>query len=248
VQLDDAVLVLDELRAVKSDAELAIMREGAEAVVEAMRAVFDDARPGQTTSELAELLRQHETRRGLDFDYCLIATAPGLNRAPSAARLDAGAALSLDSGASWRGYVADLARMGVAGEPSTLQQELLAMVAQVQEAARSCVAAGRLGAELMEAAQDVVRSMPHPDRFSFVAHGMGLRSHEAPRLNVGKPPYPATHRDRPLQAGMVLSIETHVTDPQAGFVKLEDAVFVTQAGCEPVADDGRGWNPIGGRA
>ncbi len=244
--LEDAVLVLDELRAVKRPAELAAMRIGADAVVDAMLAVFADLQAGSSKAEVAERLRQEETRRGLEFDYCLIAAAPDLNRAPSSQRISPGAAVSLDSGAGYRGFVADLARMGVIGAPSTLQQELLGMVDEVQQAARAQVAAGRRGGEMFDAAEERIQAMPSPESFSFVAHGMGRRSHEAPRLNIGKPPYPASHRERALQPGMVISIETHVTHPQAGFVKLEDAVAVTADGCEPLGDEGRGWNRAGG--
>ena len=244
----DGVLALDELRAVKTAAELADMRAGAEKVVESMLAIVAQLEAGQTTAELTERLRVEETLRGLHFDYCLIAAAPDLVRAPSSMRVEAGAALSLDSGAGYRGWVADIARMGIVGEPSALQQELLAMVDEVQQAARAQVAAGRLGAELMDAARERIAAMPWPDRFHFVAHGMGRRAHEAPRLNVGKPPYPATHRERALEAGMVLSIETHVIDPEAGFVKLEDAVAVTADGCEGLGDGGRGWNIAGAAA
>lgn len=244
--LEDAVLVLDELRAIKRPAELAAMRVGADAVVEAMLAVFADLQAGSSKAEVAERLRQEETRRGLEFDYCLIAAAPDLNRAPSSQHISQGAAVSLDSGAGYQGFVADLARMGVIGAPSTLQQELLGMVDEVQQAARAQVGAGRRGGEMFDAASERIQAMPRPQAFSFVAHGMGRRSHEAPRLNIGKPPYPASHRERALQPGMVISIETHVTHPEAGFVKLEDAVAVTADGCEPLGDAGRGWNRAGG--
>jgi Xaa-Pro aminopeptidase len=245
-RFEDAILVLDELRAIKSASELAAMRTGADAVVDAMLAVFAELRAGLTKAQVTERLRRQETKRGLDFDYCLIAAAPDLNRAPSSQLISEGAAVSLDSGAGYEGFVADLARMGVIGAPTTLQQELLDMVREVQDAARAQVAAGRLGGDIFEAANEHIRAMSRPEAFSFVAHGMGRRSHEAPRLNIGKPPYPATHRERALQAGMVLSIETHVLHPQAGFVKLEDAVAVTADGCEPLGDSGRGWNQAGG--
>ncbi len=62
----------------------------------------------------------------------------------------------------------------------------------------------------------------------FLTHGTGLVTHEAPRMTAtGSPPYPATHARRALEAGMVISIETHVADPALGFIKLEDTVLVT---------------------
>jgi Xaa-Pro aminopeptidase len=78
---------------------------------------------------------------------------------------------------------------------------------------------------------------------AFTAHGMGLITHEAPRLTgEGPVPYPADDADRPLEAGMVVSIETTLPHPKRGYIKLEDTVAVTEAGYEGFGDQGRGWN------
>ena len=72
---------------------------------------------------------------------------------------------------------------------------------------------------------------------------MGLISHEAPRLTSHGPvPYPAHDVDRPLEFGMVISIETTLAHPRRGFIKLEDTVAVTDHGWEAFGDRGRGWN------
>ena len=77
----------------------------------------------------------------------------------------------------------------------------------------------------------------------FLAHGMGLVSHEAPRLTAHGPvPYDAYDADRPLEAGMVVSVETTLQHPQRGFIKLEDTVVVTDAGFDIYGEGGRGWN------
>jgi Xaa-Pro aminopeptidase len=242
----DANALLDDLRAVKSPEELAIMRAGSEAVVDAMLATFTAVGAGDSTREAAERLRQEETRRGLTFAYCLVATGASLNRAPSGDPIEPGAVLSLDSGADKGGYTADLTRMGIAGEPGDRHRELLAQVDAVQQAARECVVAGRRGGDIIDAANCAIVESPDGGRMSFLAHGTGLLTHEAPRLtDSGSPRYPAPHRERALQAGMVLSIETHVADPELGFIKLEDTVIVTANGREAVGDVGRGWNALG---
>ena len=62
---------------------------------------------------------------------------------------------------------------------------------------------------------------------------MGLVSHEAPRLTDSGPvPYDDTDAHRPLETGMVVSIETTMKHPTRGFIKLEDTVAVTPAGYE----------------
>jgi Xaa-Pro aminopeptidase len=243
----DAGPLLEELRAVKREHELVLMREGATAVVDAMLATIAGSSPGETKAQIAERLRVEETRRGLTYGYCLIATGASANRAPSPAPLPAGGVLSLDSGAHFHGYVADLTRMGVAGAPSARAEELLGQIADVQAAARAAVRGGVLGGDIFDAAADAIGAARDGARMTFLAHGTGLLSHEAPRLtDTGSPPYEARHRQRPLLPGMVLSVETHAIDDEVGFVKLEDTVIVTAGGCEPCGDHGRGWNPVGG--
>jgi Xaa-Pro aminopeptidase len=72
---------------------------------------------------------------------------------------------------------------------------------------------------------------------------MGLVSHEAPRLtSTGPVPYSGDDAEKPLEEGMVISIETTLHHPRRGFIKLEDTVAVTADGHEAYGDRGRGWN------
>ncbi|HEX7292138.1 MAG TPA: Xaa-Pro peptidase family protein [Conexibacter sp.] len=246
-RLMDGGQLLEDLRAVKQPHELELLRAGATAVVDAMLATFAGAAAGITTGELAERLRVEQTERGLTYGYCLVAAGDSINRAPSGRLVEEGAVVSLDSGAHMRGYVADLTRMAVAGEPAPRARELLDQIVEVQAAARAAVAGGRRGGGVFDAADAVIAELPDGAAMTFLAHGTGLLSHEAPRLTAtGSPPYPATHREQPLQAGMVLSIETHAIDDAVGFVKLEDTVIVTADGCEACGDHGRDWNRLGG--
>ena len=66
---------------------------------------------------------------------------------------------------------------------------------------------------------------------------MGLISHEVPFLLTGGM-YEGVDADRPLEAGMVLSVETTMLHPRRGFIKLEDTVVVTADGCEMLGDRG----------
>ena len=133
--------------------------------------------------------------------------------------------------------------MGVLGEPTALMKELLEEVSSVQAAARVPIRPGTPGGGIYDSAVKALKSCPHQNDMHFVAHGMGLIPHEAPRLTAAGPiPYPDKHAKRPLETGMVLSIETHVKHPEVGFVKLEDTVAVTDSGWEAFGDWGRGWN------
>ncbi|MDB5518626.1 MAG: aminopeptidase family protein, partial [Tardiphaga sp.] len=166
-----------------------------------------------------------------------------LNRAPSDQVLAAGDIMSLDSGANYHGYIGDLCRMGMVGEPDAELKELLAEVEAIQQAARKPIKAGARGGDIYAAAEAAMSGSKQLPHFDFLAHGMGLVSHEAPHLTgKGVVPYPAMDADRPLESNMVISIETAILHPKRGFIKLEDTVAVTDNGWEGYGDSGRTWN------
>ena len=247
-EIVDALLPLERLRARKTKAELAHLREASERVVASMLAVFESCEPGMTKHEVVDRLRREEVSRGLTFEYCLISAGTSLNRAPSDQRLAIGDIMSLDSGGNYKGYIGDLCRMGILGEPDAELVDLLGAVAEVQEAARRPIRHGAQGGEIIAAGQACVAASPHRAQLDFVAHGMGLISHEAPRLTSRGPvPYSAYDATRPLESGMVVSIETAILHPKRGFIKLEDTVAVTDAGYEAFGDTGRDWNRAKGK-
>jgi Xaa-Pro aminopeptidase len=245
-EIVDALFVLERLRAIKSPEELNMLRIASDAVIDSMEAVIKTHGAGATKNELVEALRREETTRGLTFDYCLITAGASLNRAPSDQRWEKGEPLSLDSGGNYHGYIGDLARMGIAGEPDAELEDLLAEIEATQQAAFKPIRPGAHGAEIYAAAEAVLKTSKLHNHFEFLAHGMGLVSHEAPRLtNSGPVPYDAYDAQRPLEAGMVVSVETTLLHPRRGFIKLEDTVVVTANGHEIYGNRARGWNRAG---
>ena len=248
-EIKDALFVLERLRARKTPEELEKLRIASDLVIDSMLAVINSHGPGATKAELSEALRREETMRGLTFDYCLIAAGSSLNRAPSDQRWEEGDPLSLDSGGNYHGYIGDLARMAVIGEPDSELVDLLAEVEAIEQASMQPIRAGALGKEIYAAADAVLHKSKLHNHIHFLAHGMGLVSHEAPRLtNSGPVPYDAYDADRPLETGMVVSVETTLQHPRRGFIKLEDTVIVTPGGFEVYGDRARGWNRAGGAA
>ena len=127
--------------------------------------------------------------------------------------------MSIDSGGNFDGYIGDLARMGVLGEPDAELEDLLAEIDGAQQAAFATVRAGARGGDVIAAGEAARTAGPSAAFTDFVAHGMGLISHEVPFLLTGA-----------MYEG----------------VKLEDTVVVTAEGCEMFGDRGREWNR-GGR-
>src|SRR6266436_3066138 len=240
--MTDVLFVLERMRSIKTPDELKKLKIASEAVIESMQAVIAKHGPGATKAEVTEALRREETNRGLTFEYCLITAGTSLNRAPSEQKWEEGDVLSLDSGGNYHGYIGDVARMAILGEPDAELDELLAEIEQVQRAAFGSVKAGAMGGEIYAAAEPLVRRSRQHNHLHFLAHGMGLVSHEAPRLTSSGPvPYTDDDARRPLEAGMVISVETTLMHPRRGFIKLEDTVAVTDEGYDVYGDRARGW-------
>jgi Xaa-Pro aminopeptidase len=247
-EIKDALFLLERLRAVKTPAELAKLRTASDLVIESMLDVIAHHGPGTTKRQLFDALRVAEVKRGLTFEYCLLASGASHNRAPSEQRWEEGDVLSLDSGGNYHGYIGDLARMAVLGEPDSELRDLLAEVEAVQRAAFAVIKPGSMGGVIYAAAERAQKEASQRDNTEFLAHGMGLVSHEAPRLTASGPVrYDAADANRPLEPGMVISVETTMKHPKRGFIKLEDTVAVTATGHEIFGEGGRDWN-LGGTA
>ncbi len=217
VDVVDAFFPLERLRAVKSAKEIEYLQLASERVTESMNVVYALAAPGRTKQELAEALRVEETKRGLAFDYCLIAAGTSLNRAPSDQKLLAGDVLSIDSGGNYHGYIGDLARMGVVGnKPDAELEDLLGFVEEVQMASRKPIRRGRPGRLDLRGRRQAAGGLPaqglhalhgarHGARQPRGAAADGRRPGALPRLRHRPPAggrHGALHRDHhePSQA------------------------------------------------
>ncbi len=242
-RLKDATGMLEQMRAIKTQAELDLLRQASELITDSMQATMGAAREGWTKHQIIEELRRQETMRGLHFDYCLITLGASHNRAGSDQAWRRGEVISLDSGGNFHGYIGDLCRMGVLGEPDDELVDLLAQVESVQQAAFAKVAPGVLGGDMIAAGEAALRAIPSAKFTDFFAHGMGLISHEVPFLMTNHPvAYEGVDAARRLEPGMVLSVETTMVHPTRGFIKLEDTLAVTATGHDLYGERARGWN------
>jgi Xaa-Pro dipeptidase len=244
--LIDATGMLEQMRAIKTKAELALLRQASELITDAMMATIGAAQVGWSKARIIEELRQQETQRGLHFDYCLLTLGSSHNRASSAQEWQTGELLSIDSGGNFHGYIGDLCRMGILGDPDTELQDLLAEVETVQQAAFGQIRAGVEGGVMIAAAEAVLKAGPSAYCNDFFAHGMGLITHEVPFLMTNHPvAYEGVDSGRKFETGMVLSVETTMIHPRRGFIKIEDTLAVTDTGFEMFGSRGRGWNAGG---
>ena len=82
--------------------------------------------------------------------------------------------MSIDSGGNYHGYIGDLCRMGILGEPDAELEDLLAEIEAVQQAAFAKVRAGALGGDVIAQAEAMLKTSPSAAFTDFFCHGMGL--------------------------------------------------------------------------
>ena len=123
-------------------------------------------------------MRREETNRGLTFEYCLITAGTSMNRAPSEQKWETGDIMSIDSGGNYQGYIGDICRMAIQGEPDAELEDLLGEIEAIQRAAFKAVKPGAIGGDIYAKAKPMLEKSKHHNHLEFLAHGMGLVSHE----------------------------------------------------------------------
>lgn len=240
--LEDASVVLEELRAVKSPREIEKIQAVSVATVDSIVAACGVAALGTTKPQMYRRLRIEDAQRDLAFHYALIAMGPSLNRLPNNDAWAAGAAMSVDHGTEQGGYVGDLSRMAVLGSPGQELVELLADVDQLQRAAMNALVAGNTGSEAFAEARAVQDTLHKPEETLVLIHGVGLNQIDAPRCaDFGSWQGPGNYADRPLRVGMVISVEAMRYSSTYGLIKLEDTGVITDAGFENLAPQHHDW-------
>lgn len=221
---------MEELRSVKSDAELALIRKSVETTSRAFELAVARLKAGMSERDLAAELEYRMRRQGAEkpaFDTIVAAgTRTALPHSePSSARLEKGALVMVDMGAIQEGYSSDMTRMLHLGAPRSRVKRIYGAVLEAQLAALDAVRGGVQAARVHQAAVRVLKSYGLDRAFVHsTGHGLGLEIHEAPR--IGK------NSKTRLEPGMAITIEPGVYLEGFGGVRIEDTVVVTSWGCE----------------
>ena len=260
-RLHDVRALVDDMRLVKDEQELATMRRAARIAAAAHRRAMQAARPGRMEYEIeAELL--HEFRRnGAQFPAYSPIVAAGahsciLHYVANDAPLRDGDLLLIDAGCELDGYASDITRtFPINGRFASAQREVYELVLAAQRAAMEKVqsgnawnephdaavrvlAQGMLELKLLSGSLDEVLEKETYKRFYMhrTGHWLGLDVHDAGE-------YKRQGSWRRLAPGMALTVEPGLyiraaDDVPAGLhgigVRIEDDVVVTAGECEVI--------------
>jgi methionyl aminopeptidase len=209
----------------KSESELAQMRQAGRIVACAIEEVRQRVKPGAATKELDAIAErairsqdavppfkgypnQHHGRNGRPFPgtLCLSINEELVHGIPSKRVLKEGDILTIDCGAIYRGWHADAAITVGVGEISAEAQRLLQVTERAMWAAIAAARAGGHAGDVSAALERVVTAAGYSVVREYSSHGVGRSLHEDPQIpNYGKP----GHGPK-LRAGMTIAIEPMV--------------------------------------
>jgi Xaa-Pro aminopeptidase len=216
--------IIEELRMVKDETEVALLARACAITDEAFSAVLPAVVAGRTEREFALLLERAMIDCGaeaLAFDS-IVASGPNgaiPHHSPGDRPFAAGDLITIDCGARYGGYHADMTRTVALGEPAAWQREIYELVAAAQRAGVAAVTVGADVAAVDAAARDLITEAGHGDHFQHgLGHGVGLEVHEAPTIGYGRT---GTLKDR-----VPVTVEPGIYLPDRGGVRIEDTLVV----------------------
>ncbi|HJX12298.1 MAG TPA: type I methionyl aminopeptidase [Dehalococcoidales bacterium] len=204
---------------IKSEKEIAVMRQAGKIVAEVLRIVSRQVKPGMKTREL-DIIAERELKkrgarssfkgyRGFPANLCVSVNDEIVHGIPGDRVLKNGDVVSLDFGVIYEGFQGDAAVTVPVGEASP---EARRLIATTREALESGIAAARAGAALGDvsaAIQDYAEARGYSVVREYTGHGIGREMHEEPQIpNCTEPPYGLKPGMGPvLKKGMTLALE-----------------------------------------
>jgi methionyl aminopeptidase len=240
----------------KSNREIALMREAGHIVAMAHKAAKDFIKPGVSTKALDDLIEQvirdhdaipsFKNYNGFPASACISINEEVVHGIPSARRiLKDGDIVSVDIGAIYKGYHGDSAWTYACGEISDDAKRLLAGTEESLFKGLAYAKAGNRLSDISHAIQKYAEGLGFGVVREFVGHGLGRNLHEDPQI----PNYGLPGRGPKLKAGMTLAVEpminlgnkdvrvladgwTAVTRDKSLSAHFEHSILITETGYE----------------
>ena len=204
---------------IKSDEEIKIMREAGRVVGQTLQILKDAVKPGLVVKELDKLVRKEYAKRGVVPTFlgyaeppypatvCVSVNDELVHGIPGNRVIQEGDIVSIDLGATYKGFVGDSALTFGVGEITDEAQRLIEVTEEsLWRGIRAARAGMRLGV-VSNTIGEYIESQGYGVVREFVGHGVGREMHEEPQV----PNFGPADRGPVLRKGMVLALEPMVT-------------------------------------
>lgn len=237
----DATDLIWEMRMIKSEWEIEVMRYLYRATAKGYLQIINNAEPGKNEKELFYDALKVWMEQGivdsmnyrLNVVYFITYVSPYRDRV-----LKRGDFILFDGGPSYKGYVADVQRMLHIGDPGKEIRRLGRLAARAHERVEDILKPGVTAGELWKVGYSkVAEEEPRiwelarsKEWIGWVGHGEGLNEHELPYLVDGS--------DFVLKEGMTISLEIPVFDTNGKLANMpEDVYLITKDGFDKLSKD-----------
>lgn len=241
--LSDVRPILQSMRSVKSAGEIRLMRRAADNSVEAHLAALKAVHPGVWEYEISALMKYEFDRRGSEWPSYPPIVGSGffsevLHYDADDRQMQAGDVVVIDVAGSYGGYASDVTRtLPVNGHFSARQREIYDIVLGAQ---RSAIAAARPGVMLRQGKNSLHElALDYIDTHGKDLHGQSLGQYFIHGLghSVGLNVHDPMDYDRPLEPGMVVTMEPGIYIPEEKIgVRIEDVIVITKDGNEVLTE------------
>ncbi|MDT5065487.1 MAG: methionyl aminopeptidase [Mycobacterium sp.] len=203
----------------KTESEIEAMAAAGAVVAEALRAVIDNAKPGRTTADLDAVAAEVLARHGASSPFlnyhpdwapspfpavlCTSVNDAIVHGVPNAEVLSDGDLVSVDFGATLRGWCGDAARSFIIGTPRPQDAALIATTEAALIAGIAAVRPDNTLGDIGYAIEKVARGAGYGMLADHGGHGIGRTMHEDPHVpNEGR-----RGKGMKLRPGLVIAIE-----------------------------------------
>src|SRR3954471_23205492 len=228
VPLED---VMANIRKVKDDHEIDLIRKSVGIAEEAFDAVRGEIKVGLTENYLAGLLVFELRSRGASNSSFPVIVAAAANSSlphyrPGESLVQRDQPLLIDWGTLYKGYCSDLTRTLMVGRVSPRIKQIYKIVHEAQDAAVKFLRPGVITMQADRVARDVIDRAGFGQQFGHgLGHGIGRDIHELPTMRK-------TGGEEELRPGMIVTVEPGIYLSGEGGVRIEDDVLITHSGCE----------------
>ena len=232
-RLESAGSVLRELRMIKDDEEIELLRLAAEAADRVVGQIAAGPLIGRTEADVAREVRERLLAEGHELaEFSIVGSGPNSaspHHEASDRVIRAGEPIVLDIGGTLAGYGSDITRTlwVTGGDPANGPDEaflhLFAVLRAAQSRATAAVRPGVPAEEIDATARRIIAAEGYGEQFIHrTGHGIGLEGHEEPYLVAGNA--------EPLRPGMAFSIEPGIYLEGRYGARLEDIVVCGKDG------------------
>ncbi|MDL2219678.1 aminopeptidase P family protein [Ruminococcaceae bacterium OttesenSCG-928-O06] len=223
---------IEGLRQIKDGEEIARMRR-AQAITDdcfshILGFIKEGVREIDLALEMEHYMRSHGAEKVAFETICVAGPNTSLpHGVPGEYRVQPGDFITMDFGAKYKGYCADMTRTVALGEPGEEKRRVYDTVLKAHLAAIEVAKGGMTGTQVDAVARDIIYAAGYEGSFGHgLGHSLGIQVHEDPRFS---PKYPGV-----VPEGTVMTVEPGVYLAGRFGCRIEDAVLMGETGCEPL--------------